>query len=225
MNKSTRHTPEFKEKLSSDIGELTRYLESKSGFQIRLSVILDQEAGYVYSAKISQDNFSCYAKWILYCTGKQKIKNELLLNVKHFDFRYKERVSTPKKATKRVGSSSMHIDCCCCGNGSRIPTEIHSNIHSPLWINRGGCVLMCHTCATQQFSKILRERDVFYAFWWICAAYDRRFNIDLIRKIKDLPLSPYELCQTYFRRLNLSKRKSDGYLFVDSDRFSLKRID
>jgi len=214
MNRGTkkgRFSKAYKDMLTDNIGELTNYLQIKTGYQIFIIVKLDEKSGYHYEMKITYDTWLSYGIWnvssIISGADRAQILKELKKDVQTLDFIY-----------NRFGDDMTNkIVCCSCGNPKDPVTEIHKNPYSDLFAERNSNVFICHECAAAQFEKILNKRGVYEAFVWVCAIYDRPFNVKLFDRIKVMQLSPFGLMQKYFKQLNLSQYRSADKLFADSD--------
>jgi len=198
MKKVEKNTAEYKKKLKSQIENVTKMLETATGYAINIIIVNEKSIGYAYKIKVLFENHECHSTWIVTNTSLKAIKKEILDNIAKY-----------KKT------------CCCCGKDVFVK-EIHRNIKSELFKHRSGYAYICHACAVCRFTNILKQRDIYTAFWWLCSCYDRRYSVKLINTIKKLALTPQEKCQKYFKMLNLTQNKVKGELFLDSDRLDFE---
>lgn len=221
MKNETKFTKEYRKKLSTAIKDITQYLETRTGFIIKMDTELDPEHGFIYSIKISLDGkFSKYAKWCILSTSKQNIKKELLEKIANFDFHQNiKNGGSTKQIKKRVNSSARKINCCCCNETKPIIAGFHRNLFSPLLKeSRNGYSLICFDCLYKRAVEVERQKDIFTAIILICGILDRPFIYSLANEINKITgESPVSRYGEYFRRLNLVPKKKKGKTFADSD--------
>jgi hypothetical protein len=206
---------------------MERYLENKTGFYVKLSVVRDKQAGFTYAAKISLDtDFKKYSKWVLYCNSKKDIAKELLSCIAYLDIGNTKNGSTIRDTnTKIVKSKVLKIECCQCHEEKSVPTEIHRNLFSELFKNRAGYVFRCNSCITKSFIEVYAKSGWHIALLYVCGQYDRFYYRPLADQVMVMELSPQEKYKEYLRLLNMVQYSRKGRVFIDSDLSNFKSME
>ena len=217
MKQSIKFTKDYKKKLSKKIPEITKHLELRTGYSIKMKIQLDKELGYLYALQLFLDNFASYSKYLVKSTTKARIKEEVLEAVSNFDFKHKKRGGTSKQITKQQKSSALEIECCCCGEDKPV-CNFHRNIVSPLFKQRAGYCFSCKDCSVSRAAEILKSKDALTSIIYLCAIYDRPYLKWLADEIISLNLSPVNTFGKYMSRVNIvSGIRRKGATFALSD--------
>ena len=201
-----RFTPEYKNRLQvkKKTLKLEKFIKTKTGYDSKITIQLDKAIGYVYSVRLSLDNFESYSTWIITSTTKNAILSEILANVSHFDFKNVKRGGTTKQITKRINSTILKIECMYCFEEKSVK-HFHRNMKSSV-INkneRRGYSFMCRDCSNLVAAQILKNKNEKTALLYLCVHYDRPYIKNVIDIVCDMKLSPVEKFGEYFRRINV----------------------
>jgi hypothetical protein len=183
------------------IDMLTEFLRKKTNYDIAINVINNKILGYIYSIKISADDFNTYATVTTDSTNKEKIYQEIKQSIPKFNFLNERRISVSKNQ-KNVKHSALY--CCICEK-EKGAAHFHRNTNSPMFAGRGGYCNICFDCAKIRALQILKDSNAVTAIMYLCALYDRPIIKKLIHDVlkKDLSSSKFDVFSEYFRRVSL----------------------